>query len=180
MADPFFAEIRIFSFEYAPVDWAYCDGASIPAAQNQPLFSIISNIYGGNSTMFNLPDMRGYMPMHRGSGPYLTPHAIAQKGGSSSVTLTSQQLPQHKHNVCAAADPSEATVPTASTVIGLASPTMLFKKVPDTATTTNLVAMAPESLTPVGAAAPLGHENRQPYCALNFCISLNGVYPVRS
>jgi microcystin-dependent protein len=42
----FLGEIRAFTFDYAPQYWALCNGASIPVAQNQALYSqgVLSNV----------------------------------------------------------------------------------------------------------------------------------------
>ena len=68
MADPFVAEIRLFTFNFAPKGWAQCNGQLLPINQNQALFALLGTMYGGNGqTNFALPDLRGRIPVHRGS-----------------------------------------------------------------------------------------------------------------
>ena len=60
MAEPFLAEIRMVSFNFAPKGWAMCNGQVLPINQNQALFSILGTTYGGDGrTTFALPDLRG-------------------------------------------------------------------------------------------------------------------------
>jgi microcystin-dependent protein len=74
MSDPFVGEIRIFAGNYAPMNWAFCQGQLMPISENQTLFSLLGNIYGGDGrTTFGLPDLRGRVPVHQGAGPSLTP-----------------------------------------------------------------------------------------------------------
>lgn len=56
---PFIGEIKLFAGNYAPKDWALCDGSELQIISNTALFSIISTTYGGDGrTTFNLPDLR--------------------------------------------------------------------------------------------------------------------------
>ncbi len=69
MAKPFLAEIRVFSFNFPPKGWAFCNGQLLPINQNQALFALLGTMYGGNGqTTFALPDFRGKVPIHVGAG----------------------------------------------------------------------------------------------------------------
>ena len=69
MAEPFLSEIRIMSFNFPPKGWAYCDGQLLPISQNKAMFALLGTIYGGDGqTTFALPDLRGRVPIHTGSG----------------------------------------------------------------------------------------------------------------
>src|SRR6185369_862022 len=97
MAEPFLSEIRIFSFNFPPKGWAFCNGQSLPINQNQALFSLLGTTYGGNGqTTFNLPNLRGRVPIHIGNG-----HTLGEAAGSTAVTVNIQQLPQHLHQMLA-------------------------------------------------------------------------------
>ncbi|MGB9989431.1 phage tail protein [Massilia sp. SM-13] len=106
MAEAYVGEIRLFSFNWAPDGWLLCQGQLVQVNQFQALFSLISNVYGGDGmSTFALPDLRGRVPVQAGQGP-LGFYQWAQKGGTSntqvsgagSVTITSMnQLPQHTH-----------------------------------------------------------------------------------
>lgn len=86
-SEPFIAEIIMFGGNFAPRGWAFCDGQLLSIAQNSALFSILGTTYGGDGrTNFALPDLRGRVPVHAGSGPGLTPRRLGEKGGSETIT----------------------------------------------------------------------------------------------
>ena len=88
MSEPFLGEIRIVGFDFAPRDWAFCDGQLVPISQNNALFSLLGTTYGGDGRItFGLPDLRGRVPIHAGSGPGLTTRPQGQKGGQERVAL---------------------------------------------------------------------------------------------
>jgi len=93
MSEPFLSEIKVVSFNFAPKGWALCNGQTLPINQNQALFALLGTTYGGNGqTTFNLPNLRGQVPISFGSG-----HTLGEKAGSTSVTVNIQQLPTHVH-----------------------------------------------------------------------------------
>src|SRR6267142_2837265 len=95
MAEPFLSEIRIFSFNFAPKGWAFCNGQFLPINQNQALFSLLGTTYGGNGqTTFALPDFRGRIPIHVGRG-----FLEGQAGGEETHTLNQQEMPTHTHQL---------------------------------------------------------------------------------
>jgi microcystin-dependent protein len=104
MADPFLGEIRMFAGNYAPHDWAFCDGQLVDIVNNQALASLLSSIYGGDGrTTFGLPDMRGRIPVHFGQGVGLTFRPIGQRYGMETAFLTEAQIPlripaDHEHS----------------------------------------------------------------------------------
>src|SRR4030095_10953218 len=93
MSTPFMGEIKIVSFNFAPKGWALANGQFLPINQNQALFSLLGTMYGGNGqTTFALPNLRGRVPIHIGSG-----HTQGEAAGSTAVTVNIQQLPTHLH-----------------------------------------------------------------------------------
>src|SRR5687767_12534085 len=94
MSDPFLCEIMINPWpNRTPKGWAQCNGQLLPINQNQALFALLGTTYGGNGqTNFALPNMQGRVPIHYGNN-----HNVGEAAGSSSVTLSIQQLPQHVH-----------------------------------------------------------------------------------
>ena len=97
-ADPFLGEITMFAGNYAPRGWAFTDGQLLQVSQNQALFALLSNNYGGNGrTDFKLPDLRGRAAMHAGNGPGLTPLSLGEQLGDERVTLAEAQMPSHNH-----------------------------------------------------------------------------------
>lgn len=165
MAEPFLSEIRLFSFDFPPKGWAFCNGQLLPINQNQALFSLLGTTYGGNGqTNFALPNLQGQVPIHVGNG-----HTLGERAGTGSVTLTIQQLPQHIHFAQAAAADGDAVA---------ANGNYLGQFSNGYRDATNLVAMSPEAVSNVGGSQ--AHNNMQPYLVLNFCIALQGIFPSRN
>ena len=85
----------------APSGWLLCDGSAVSRTTYSALFAIISTSYGsGNgSTTFNVPDLRGRVPVGFGQGSGLTNRSIANTGGAETHTLTTSEMPSHSHSV---------------------------------------------------------------------------------
>src|SRR5215210_6450234 len=97
MAQPYVGEIRMFAGNFAPAGWMVCDGQPLPISENETLFQLIGTTYGGDGeSTFNLPDLRGRLPMHQGGG-----FVLAQTGGAEQITLTVNQIPAHNHALLA-------------------------------------------------------------------------------
>ena len=93
MAEPFLAEVRMMSFNFPPKGWALCDGQLLPINQNQGLFSLLGTTFGGDGRVnFALPDIRGRVPIHMGTG-----FTLGSRGGETSHTLTQSEVPSHTH-----------------------------------------------------------------------------------
>jgi microcystin-dependent protein len=89
MAQPYVGEIRIFAGNFPPNGWMFCEGQLLPISQNDVLFQLIGTMYGGDGqTTFALPDLRGRIPLHFGTGPDGITYQQAETGGVESVTLT--------------------------------------------------------------------------------------------
>ena len=169
MADPFIGEIKMVGFNFAPRNWAFCDGAQIAIAQNQTLYSLLGTIYGGDGrTNFALPDLRGRVPVHPGAGI-----AQGQAGGSESVTLDANTMPQHTHPVQASSDNADQRDPTDGI---LAATVEDNREIYGSAT--GLVDMNAAAVTPTGGGQ--AHNNIQPIQVVNFVIALQGLYPSRN
>jgi microcystin-dependent protein len=163
MAEPFLSEIRIMSFNFAPKGWALCDGQFLPINQNQALFSLLGTTYGGNGqTTFALPDLRGRVPIHMGSG-----HTLGERAGAQAHTLTIAEMPQHNHALNASTTASGGTDNPAGNYLGSAS--NLYH------TPTGLTSMNPGTVANAGGGQ--AHLNMQPYLTLSFCIALQGIFP---
>lgn len=181
MGTPIMGEIKLISWNFAPQGWAFCNGQQLPINQNQALFSLLGTMYGGNGqTTFALPDLRGRVPIHMGSG-----FTEGQAGGENAHTLIMSEMPTHNHFLVADANTvatSNSATATANGSIGrtigapatgAAFPVSLY-----TANISNLAQQASQEIGNTGGSQP--HENRQPYLCLNMIIALQGVFPSRN
>lgn len=176
MSDNFVGEIRMFAGTYAPADWAMCDGQLLTIQQNEVLFSLIGVRFGGiGTTSFNLPDLRGRLPVHQGTSQQGTHYPVGMAFGSETVTLTEAAMPPHTHALLASGDTADAPEATGR----------LFADTGDsqayTAEAGNPVPFAGAFLAEAGGAggSTQPHDNRMPALCVNFIIALNGYYPVR-
>ena len=170
--DPFVGEIRMFAGNFAPNGWALCDGQLLAISQNDALFSLLGTIYGGDGqTTFGLPDLRGRVPIHMGSGPGLSSKPIGFLGGSENVTLIASQMPAHSHAFQASAGPGSQSNPAGAVPGASPSVDLYIEEAPS-------VALNAGSVTSTGGSQP--HPNLQPFQCINFIIALFGIYPSRS
>ena len=164
MAEPFLAEIRIFSFNFAPKGWAMCNGQIMPINLNQALFSLLGTTYGGDvRTTFALPNLQGRVPVHVGNGILL-----GQSSGEAAHTLAISEMPAHTHLPAGSSTPANLGVPTGNL---WATGNAAYNPTANTS-------MNPACILPVGGSQP--HENKSPYLTLTFCIALQGIFPARS
>jgi len=164
MAQPYVGEIRMFAGNFAPAGWMFCDGQLLPISENETLFQLIGTTYGGDGqSTFALPDLRGRIPLHQGSGVIL-----AETGGAEEITLTVSQISAHSHALLASSGIGSLPTPQAH-VLGKTTNIDLYS---GDSTDTPLAANA--SL-PTGGSQP--HNNFQPYLCINYIISLFGIFP---
>ena len=164
MAQPYIGEIRMFAGNFAPAGWAFCHGQLLPIVENDTLFVVLGTTYGGDGQeTFALPNLQGRVPIHQGAG-----YVVGEAGGVETVTLTTNQIPQHTHPMTASTDQNN-TINAQGNVVGTAqTATPLFATAPDTP-------LSAQAVTPVGGSQP--HENMQPYLCVSFIISLFGLFP---
>lgn len=168
----FVGEIRMVGFNFAPKNWALCEGQLLPIASNTALFSILGTTYGGDGkTTFALPDLRGRAPMHHGQGPGLSLIDLGQKDGESITTLIVNQLPSHTHTVNAVSNEGNQSVPTGNL---FANTKVLDKEYSNASPNTT---MNPQMIQPAGGSQPF--NNMQPYNTVNYVICLYGIFPPR-
>lgn len=165
MAEPFLAEIRIFSFNFPPKGWALCNGQLLPINQNQALFSLLGTTYGGNGTTnFALPDIRGRVAMH-----FSDRFNLGQRGGEAAHTLSIAEMPSHNHLVTATTAVADQVYP-AGNLFAAGASASVYHNSSDAVMNDGVVSMA-------GASQP--HENMAPYTVLNMSIALQGIFPSR-
>jgi microcystin-dependent protein len=181
MSDPYLGEVRMFGGNFAPQGWALCNGQTLAISENDALFVLLGTTYGGDGqTTFGLPDLRGRVPMHQGTGQGLSPRVMGQIGGEESVTITMTTMPAHSHGVNAttAAGSLSGPGPTAlpATPTGGTAATSLYV-VPGTSSFVQ-APMAATSIGYTGGNQP--HDNMMPFLCATFIIALQGIFPSRN
>jgi microcystin-dependent protein len=169
---PFVGEIRLFAGNFAPAGWMFCEGQLLPISENDTLFTLIGTTYGGDGqSTFALPDLRGRLPLHQGTGPGFSTRTVGESGGAEEVTLTIQQLPAHSHPLTATNDTATSTNPGGQVLARFSQANID----PYLEATPGNVNLAPSSIPPIGGSQP--HTNFQPYLCVDYIISLFGVFP---
>ena len=172
MSEPFVGEIRMFAGNFAPRGWAFCDGQLLAVSQNDALFSLLGTIYGGDGrTTFGLPDLRGRVPIHAGSGPGLTPRRLGAKAGTEKETLTVNQLAAHSHSTSVSTAAGTQSAP-AGEYLGASPNVRVFRPENQNAS------MNDATLSKVGGSR--SHTNLMPFLCVHFIIALFGIYPSRN
>src|SRR5258708_4474656 len=154
MSSPYIGEIRMFAGNFAPVGWAFCNGAIMPIDQNDALFNLIGTTYGGDGqTTFALPNLQSRVPVHVGPG-----FALGQSGGTESVTLTTSQIPAHSH--VPQATSAEGSQPSPAGAVWASTPVLtVYSTAPPSVT------MDPGAIGSAGGSQP--HDNMIPFLVIN-------------
>ncbi|RZM29930.1 MAG: phage tail protein [Pedobacter sp.] len=191
-------EIRIFANSYAPNDWATCQGQTLAIQANTALFAILGVTYGGNgTTTFQLPNFTGRAAIGVGQMPGFSDYDLGEVGGSEKHTLITTEMPGHTHvgtvsgaaSLMVSAADSTLAVASAGSVIstpgytvtgGLAKTLGFNNATPDVALHADSIKMNNTPLTLAMAGGNIPHNNMQPFLALNHCICIYGVFPVRN
>jgi microcystin-dependent protein len=164
MGENYLSEIRTFAFGYAPTGWLLCDGRTLQVRDYGDLFGLLRNRYGGDGVnTFKLPNLTGAAMMHRGES-----NPQGQAGGETRHVLTMGEMPAHTHQAYASENAPDKNTPL-NNFWPSNSGSKLYGDLLD-------VKMA-SPLSQVGTGK--GHENMQPFLALNICIAVKGIYPQR-
>ncbi|MGB1242179.1 MAG: phage tail protein [Chitinophagales bacterium] len=171
MSEPYVGEIRMVGFNFAPRGWAFCDGQLLAVSQNDALFSLLGTIYGGDGrTTFGLPDLRGRIPIHQGTGPGLTNRRLGSKGGAETETLIVNQLPSHSHTVRANSNSGTKDTPSGNFLAAFATNDNEYSTYTDGTMKPNII----------NTGGSQSHTNLMPTLCIHFCIATTGIYPSRS
>jgi microcystin-dependent protein len=163
----FVGELRIFTGNFAPAGWAFCNGQVLPVAQYQALFAVLGNMYGGDGIgTFALPDLRDRFPMGAGWGPGLTERVVGEVVGEEAVALATAEMPAHVHD-------AEPAAPVRATDTSPAGNVFAEADVEQYGPPVQMAQM--QALGAAGAAEP--HPNVSPWLGLNFIIALQGAFP---
>jgi microcystin-dependent protein len=197
MDSPYLAMIILFGGNFNIRGWAFCQAQILSIAQNTALFSLLGTTYGGNGqTTFALPDLRGRAALGTGNAPGLGNFDLGQMSGTSSITLTINNMPAHNHTasgngltVAQSASTAAATTNTPGntlvpavlpTIGGGPSATTIKGYAAQDNTTTLASSNVGGTLTTnvAGGTQPFSIQN--PYLALSYLIALNGIFPSRN
>lgn len=167
MSEAILGEIRILAGNYAPVYWEICNGQLLFIADNDALYTLLGTVYGGDGvTTFALPDLRGRVPIHTGTGNGLSRRDLGQRFGVEEVTLTVAQMPMHTHSVASTSEQSSSNP----------GQTLTYAAGGSYGPTTGASSMAATTVT--GGSQP--HNNVGPSLAVNFIICIGGIFPTIS
>jgi microcystin-dependent protein len=169
MSQPYVGEIRMFAGNFAPAGWMFCEGQLLPISEYETLFNLIGTTYGGDGqSTFGLPDLRGRIPVHVGTGGGAS-YSLAQTGGAETVTLATATVPSHSHPLLASTNVAQGSTPNGNVTGQPGSSSKIYRPA------TPAQQMAPNSIGSTGGSQP--HNNFQPYLCVDFIISLFGIFP---
>ncbi|NIJ44045.1 microcystin-dependent protein [Wenyingzhuangia heitensis] len=199
--EPFIGQIMMFGGNFAPKYWAFCDGQILSISDHQALYSLLGNAYGGDGrTTFALPDLRGRVTVHPGSGPGLTTKKLGQSDGLEATVININNMPNHSHNASFTQTSGEVSavgsIPVnnedgnadssdpSSGVFAYASGDMYTSEPANANNPGNISVTGSAKVTGNVVVDPQGNQepfnNMQPFLAINYIIALEGIYPSRS
>lgn len=181
MASPYLSQITMFAGNFAPKNYAFCNGQLMSIQQNAALFSLLGTTYGGNGqTTFALPNLQSSLPPSFGQGPGLSNYVLGQVGGSPNITLNQSTVPTHTHNFMCATNPTQTTQQGVANNVPGAPPgtaALLYATPPGTPPLQPQT-MGAGACSTVGGSQP--HTNLMPTLCISFCIALAGIFPSRN
>lgn len=175
------SEIRMFAGDFAPRNWAFCQGQTLNINTNQALFALLGVTYGGNGiTTFMLPNFAGRTPMGAGNAVGVKSYQLGEVSGSETVSCTLSNMPMHTHAsgtekvaIKTFSGEGDTNSPTNNTLAALSG---LYSDNP--ANTTLRPISTAFNLSVTGGSQPI--NVRQPYLGMNYIICLYGIFPSRS
>lgn len=190
--DDYLGTIKCFAFNFAPRNWAQCDGQLLAISQFQSLFALLGTTYGGDGrTTFALPNLRGRIPIGDGNAPGLSNRPLGAAGGVEFNQLTTDQMATHDHSIDLTSQNAKATVN-----VPALNDEGTLEETENNIIANHANAFAPASgadttmaefLSPLEGSAQSSNvgtnaaiNNMQPFLALNYCICLNGIFPPRN
>ncbi|RIK44081.1 MAG: phage tail protein [Chloroflexi bacterium] len=166
MDEPFWGEVRMFAFHFAPRNWAHCNGQLLPISQNTTLFTLLGTTYGGDGRVtFALPDLRGRVPINAGNV-----YTIGERAGEATHTLIASELPAHTHTVNGTSAAADQTSPEGNLPAQAAAEIY-------NGSLAALTSLDASSVASAGGSQ--AHSNMQPFLTVSFCIAMSGQFPPR-
>lgn len=97
--------LQAYAGASAPSGWLLCDGTSYSTTLWPELFNVLEYTYGGSGSSFNVPDLRGRVPMGAGTGAQNGGTGTGAISGGTSLTARTrgafggdERLQDHTHN----------------------------------------------------------------------------------
>jgi len=169
------ATIMLFAADFAPKNWAFCNGQLLAINTNTALFSLLGTTYGGNGVQtFALPDFQGRAAIGSGQGGGRSNFVLGQKAGSQNITLSVSNLASHNHTTTATLAATSAAPNTDEGPGGILAGTNIYAA----GANGSLGGVSEQPSGPAGSSQPVDIE--QPYLGLNFVICQYGIYPSRN
>jgi microcystin-dependent protein len=195
--EPFIALITMFGGNFAPRGWSFCQGQILSIAQNTALFSLLGTTFGGNGqTTFQLPDLRGRVPLGTGQGPGLPLYNLGEMSGTPTTTLLITNMPAHNHIATAANLTVAQSASTAAATTNIPGNTLVPAVLPTIGggpSATTIKGYAPQdNSTTLASSQVTGTVNvgiaggsqpfsiMQPYLGMNYIIAVEGIFPSRN
>lgn len=175
------AVVTMVAYDFAPKNWAYCNGQILPIAQNQALFSLLGTTYGGNGVnTFALPNMQSRIPVGVGQAQGLSNYTLGEVTGTEAVILTVSNLPPHLHNGNITVTPKGSNSAD-ELAPGGNSPGQIANGYATTLTPAIFMQGPNVISTTIGASG--GNQPfsiLEPYLAVNYVICMYGIFPSRN
>jgi microcystin-dependent protein len=167
MGQPFVGEIRMVGFNFAPQGWMFCDGQTLAISQYETLYNLIGTTYGGDGVQtFQLPNLQSRFPIHQGPDGDGNNYVMGQTAGTETVTLNASQIPSHSHSLGAVALAGTETSPAGA---------LWAESALEQYSTASPTGTMGATLSQTGGSQ--AHENMPTFLAINYVISLFGIYP---
>ncbi len=185
--EDYIGEIRMFAGDYAPQNWAICDGRLLSVAEYSPLFSLLGNQFGGDGyNTFALPDLRGRCPVSSGNGASMHWYQ-GMMVGTENQYIGADQLPAHSHQATpnltgklrCSDNLADHVSPVGNTLGKFKDNVDVYNSLTPDADMHDNTATITGSINISSAGGNQAHPNMQPSLAINYIICAQGLYPQR-
>ena len=174
------AVVTMVAYDFAPRNWASCNGQILPIAQNTALFSLLGTTYGGNGqTTFALPNLRGRAPVSSGTSSLGSTYTLGEVGGTESITMTTNSMPAHNHSGAVNLALGASSVAAFDSNVEGKNLGSGMANAYSTNDNTNLAAPTYQATVGVTGSSQ-AFSILSPYLAVNFIICMQGIFPSRN
>lgn len=193
--EDYIGTIQPFGFNFAPRGWAKCDGQIIPISGNTTLFSLLGTTFGGDGrSTFGLPDLRGRVSRHIGTGAGIKTVLWGEKRGLQYTAITQSTMPAHAHalvnglatvrtnTIVQTASNGGVNEPEGSNSFGSegAFPNIYSEPPAGTDYVGGVLSQSTIDGFTSSAGGNISFDLRNPYLGVCICIAMQGLYPSRT